>query len=112
RAIQDVGYDGLDNEREREHFSAYINQISVDPDTRAAILADPSNDDFRHFRDAYYESTQAPVLSRYKAYNNPQGNSPINDASTNIAQGGNIRPESEDINRDNTLNESEDYFQY
>lgn len=116
RAAQDVGYDGLDDEEERANFATYLRDITrvvTDPVALQKINQDPSSDDFKYFRDAAYEP-DTRVLTRYKLFTNPQGNSPVSDATNNttLSSGGTNIPESEDINRDNTLNFSEDYYQY
>src|SRR5690606_6327299 len=54
----------------------------------------------------------ASILERYKKFNNPHGNSPVTNPNQNYSFAATNIPESEDINRDNTLNESEDYYQY
>ncbi len=113
RALQDVGLDGLDNEMERQHFSDYLAAITnsgLSPDAKAEIMADPSNDDYKYFLHPDYEQQGATILERYSKFNNQEGNTgePADGrptSSTNL-------PDSEDINMDNTLNESEAYFQY
>ncbi len=110
RKVQDVGYDGLDNAEEQAKFTSYLSKL-----TGAALAkatSDPSSDDYRFFRDNEYESKGARVMERYKAFNNPHGNSPIADATANVSSAGTNVPEAEDINRDNTLNETEEYYQY
>ncbi|MEO7049746.1 MAG: cell surface protein SprA, partial [Ferruginibacter sp.] len=47
----------------------------------------------------------------YKDYNNPEGNSPI-DNGGQFSSAQTLYPDAEDLNRDNTLNETEEYFQY
>ncbi|MFM2047869.1 MAG: cell surface protein SprA, partial [Bacteroidota bacterium] len=123
RAIQDVGYDGCTDELERTSFANYVSKINTGtlgadglPFTAAtvsAVQADPSNDNYHFYRGTDFDNAVTPILSRYKRYNNAQGNSPTDGqspekystASTNI-------PESEDLNRDNSLSEAENYFQY
>ncbi len=51
-------------------------------------------------------------MERYKNFNNPQGNSPITDLNSQYTNSGTSLPESEDLNRDNSLNETESYYQY
>jgi len=112
RAVQDVGYDGLQDDEERMKFGAFLNSISVAPGVKTEIEADPSNDNYRYFRSSEFDQAGAGILQRYKKFNNPHGNSPVVGASQTYSNAATNIPESEDINRDNTLNESEDYFQY
>ena len=108
RTIQDVGYDGLNDEQERDFFADYLESInSLNLEAREAIRADPSNDNFQHFRDF---AEDVGVFSRYSKFNNVQGNS---QASTgNTLQSSTNYPDTEDLNNDNTLNETEAYYQY
>lgn len=113
RTAQDVGYDGLDNEEERQFFAQYLSQVAakgVQGQVLQQLQNDPAADDYKYFRDASYDNTN--VTGRYKFFNNPHGNSPVSDASSQYSQAGTNLPESEDINRDNTLNTAEDYYQY
>src|SRR5678810_729516 len=77
-----------------------------------AALADPSGDNFLNYRDASYDASQSDILARYKKINNPQGNSPIADPNATTTTAFTLYPDQEDLNRDNTLNELEEYFQY
>ncbi|MEY4875286.1 MAG: cell surface protein SprA [Bacteroidota bacterium] len=123
RAIQDVGYDGCTDDLERTTFARYVGNISTAAtaadgkpfaaSTVNSVQADPSNDNYHFYRGTDFDNAVTPILERYKRYNNAQGNSPTDGqspekystAATNI-------PESEDINKDNSLSESENYFQY
>ncbi len=122
RDRQDIGLDGFDNDGEKVHFKQYVDLMAAIYGTNSPqyleALEDPSGDDFRYFRDEYYDNNTPPagensLLWRYKKFNNPQGNSSAepNDNSQFVSTSTNI-PDSEDINRDNTLNEEESYFQY
>lgn len=113
RRRQDVGLDGLDDDGERQHFRNYIETIRNAPGgARVAdkIELDPANDNFRYFRDESFGPNDG-ILQRYRDFNNPQGNSPENTGQLFIFSSTNI-PDAEDINQDNTLNETEAYFQY
>ncbi len=114
RTAQDVGFDGMNDDTERELFAEYLNQLNgvVDPDVLAEINADPSNDNYRHYRDESFEGTGTPVLDRYKFFNNPHGNSPIQTGNANFTNAATNIPDSEDLNRDNTLNRNESFFEY
>lgn len=124
RRFQDIGYDGLISsassdafvKSEQEHFAALLANLPAGL-TQAAIdeiLADPSADNFRPFiGDMYENDGSTPVAGsyiheRYKKFQLPEGNSPEGD----INQANSQFPNSEDINNDNTLNQSENYFQY
>jgi len=115
RAVQDVGYDGANDDEERNvFFGDYLSKLSahVNGAALAAAQADPANDDYKYYRDASYDNNNVGVLGRYKFYNNPQGNSPVTDPNSSFATSATTIPESEDINKDNTLNESESYYEY
>jgi len=120
RDFQDVGYEGLSTEDERSFYnSTYLDVIrsKYGAASNAFIEAttDPSNDNYHYFRGSDYdtEAKYSSVTERYKKFNNTEGNSPTDaqnveaypTAATNM-------PNVEDINRDNTLSESERYFQY
>ena len=116
RPFQDVGLDGLGDDAERLKFSNYLSQIGNVIGTGSPaylqVANDPSSDDFKNYRDAAYDNQQANILARYKQINNPQGNSPIADNSSTTTSAFTLYPDQEDLNRDNTLNELEEYFQY
>ena len=120
REFQDVGFDGLRTVDERSFFEKqYLeiiaNKYGASSKAYSNALDDPSGDDFHYFRgtdydnDVQYES----ILERYKRYNGPDGNSPVSQNSQETyPTTGTTLPDVEDINRDNTLSESERYFQY
>lgn len=121
RRFQDVGYDGLssthDINDEQTFFQSYISQIEnlYGPSSAAYLNAvqDPSNDDFRFYRSSYYDDNDTKINDRYKYYNNPEGNSPVdNDNEENYPTAATTIPNVEDINKDNTLSEAENYYQY
>ncbi len=58
-----------------------------------------------------YDDTSG-VITRYKDYNNTQGNSPTTDQSGGDFAAATTLPNTEDINRDNTLNETDAYYEY
>jgi cell surface protein SprA len=116
RAVQDVGYDGLDDEEEKGFFAQYLQAVASTVTANQGFVdnanADPSGDDYKHFRDQQYDKDVTGILGRYKKFNNPHGNSPVNESNSTFSNAGTTIPESEDLNRDNTLNTSEDYYQY
>ncbi|WP_316755323.1 cell surface protein SprA [Pedobacter aquatilis] len=118
RKAQDVGLDGLSNQSERAKFAAAINTIKaqLNPAAAAIIDADPSSDDYAYFRGPLLDQANAGILKRYEKYNGTEGNSKTsqqsqdelgieNSASTSL-------PDGEDINRDNNMTQSDEYFQY
>ncbi|RYY59309.1 MAG: cell surface protein SprA, partial [Chitinophagaceae bacterium] len=114
RPFQDVGFDGLQDSAEQRKFAPYVQQLQsivTDQAARQALQADPSNDNFRHYRDAAF-SDNTGILERYKNINNPQGNSPVANSADQFSSAFTLYPDQEELNRDNTLNETEAYFQY
>lgn len=118
RKAQDVGMDGLSNTDEKAKFATLINQIKgqLNPDAAAEIDNDPSSDDYMYFRGRVQDQDNAGILQRYQRYNGPEGNSKTsqqsqedfgidNSASTSL-------PDGEDVNRDNNMTQSDEYFQY
>jgi cell surface protein SprA len=116
RPFQDVGFDGLGDAGEQSKFNNYLTQLGnitgVGSPAYQTALQDPASDNFKNYRDASYDNAQANILARYKQINNPQGNSPIAETNSTITTAATLYPDQEDLNRDNTLNELEEYFQY
>lgn len=116
RVFQDVGFDGLDDAGERSKRAKYINDLGVNFTTASTVyrnaLVDPSNDNYRWYRDESYDATGTGILGRYKNFNNPQGNSPVATSNSLFSPAATLYPDNEDLNRDNTLNEAEDYYEY
>ena len=104
RKFQDVGYDGLGStnglDDEQTFFSGYLDQIAAlfgqGSLAYQQAAADPSSDDFRYFRSSYYDANDVKINDRYKKYNNPEGNSPVD----------------EDTDEDDIGGEDEDLSQY
>lgn len=116
RVFQDVGFDGLNDDAERrKHNSDYLNKLAAAFGTGSNAYKnafnDPSIDNYIWYRDASFDINNASILSRYKNYNNSQGNSPVSNNNT-FTPAATVYPDNEDLNRDNTLNETEQYFQY
>lgn len=116
RPFQDVGFDGLTDTAEQRKFGPYLDSIAANFGVNSPLyqkaLSDPSADDFKGYRDASYDKTNAGILQRYKDINNPQGNSPIAASTDQFSSAVTLYPDQEDLNRDNTMNEVEEYFQY
>lgn len=93
RTLQDAGFDGLLDAQEALKFPAYAN------------LPDPSADNYE-----YFLNREGDILDRYLDYNGTQGNSPTNVTDDN--RGNTTLPTTEDINRDNTMNTINSYFEY
>jgi cell surface protein SprA len=111
RAHQDVGLDGIGDEDERSKFRFYLNSLTPGSPAYELAIKDPSNDNFRYFLSSDYEDT-AKIISRYKDYNNTEGNSPTTEQSGGDFAASTTLPNTEDINRDNTLNETNAYYEY
>ncbi len=117
RALQDVGYNGL-NDNQELHFDSYQNylqqmQQTLTPLAWEKLAKDPANDNYHYFRGTDYDRDTLSILNRYKRINMPQGNSPDSESrsesyDTSYKSG----PDVEDINQDYTLNEYEKYYQY
>ena len=120
RAFQDVGLDGLSDEDELLFFdSVYVQEIANNPALGTSSIAyqnalkDPSGDNFYYYRGTDFDNNETPLLKRYKSFNNLEGNSSTTEqAVESYSTSATSTPNSEDINRDNTLAESESYFQY
>ena len=93
RENQDVGLDGYDDQDEVIKFPSF------------SELDDPSNDNYN-----YFLNVDGDILDRYKNYNGLEGNSP--ETFTNTNRGSSTQPDAEDINRDNTMNTIDSYYEY
>ena len=121
RAQQDVGLDGLTDAEEKAKQAAYLANLAAAQGASSPVyqraLNDPSGDNFVPYRSPVYDQgTVAGIIQRYKNINNPQGNSPTAQATENVdprfVNAFTQYPDQEDLNRDNTMNEVEEYFQY
>ena len=128
RATQDVGLDGLgnittlenDTYDEKRFFKPYLDKISsiiTDEKAKQVFLDDPSGDDFHGYLSEKYNNVSSLIL-RYKDYMGLENNSPTSNSntasSTNLGntQTNTQQPDREDLNQDNTVNDSEAYYQY
>lgn len=93
RTNQDVGLDGMKNTQEGTVYTNY------------ASNPDPAGDDY-----VFFANTTGSVLDRYKNYNGTDGNSAV--SVTDINRGSTTFPDIEDINRDNTMNTINAYYEY
>ncbi len=118
REVQDVGYDGLNNDRETEFFidngvysPSFLSGLS--PEALQNIEEDPAQDDFHYYKGDFYETDdffKNNVINRYRYFTNPHGNSPESTGTETRSQ--TSRPNNEDINEDNTLNQIDNYYEY
>lgn len=107
RPLQDVGYDGLSDQDELTFFNDYL--LAWPGQVRPNIALDPSNDNFVGLDENPNESCSV----KYAQFNGPDGNTPVRSTgSSAISLTGTTQPDQEDINRNNTLDESESYFSY
>jgi cell surface protein SprA len=113
RVYQDVGLDGNNDDSERVTFGPYLSSLNgiLSPAALAQVQNDPSQDNFVWYRDPSFSSNDG-IVQRYKSFNNPQGNSAISDGNATFSSAATLYPDGEDLNRDNTMNQTEQYFQY
>ena len=92
RILQDVGLDGLSDEEERRIFTN-------------GPADDPAGDNYQYFLQA-----DGGILQRYKRYNGFENNTPV--AFSDSDRGNTTEPDTEDINRDQSMNTINSYFEY
>ena len=117
RPYQDIGYDGLNDDKEQWFFKDFLQTMEskLNREAYEKLHADPSSDDYHYFRGSDFDnnSQYSSILERYKRYNGNEGNSPSETQYTETYTTNNSTlPDQEDINGDNTLSESENYYQY
>lgn len=117
RIAQDVGMDGLSTENERSFFSDYLSAVEAafGTSSKAYQMAynDPSTDDYHHYKGSDYDELGLDIMTRYKYFNGLEGNSiPKEYQTETYTTHATISPDIEDINKDNTLSETENFFQY
>lgn len=121
RKFQDIGLDGLGGidldgdgvPDEYSFFETYVNSIRSrvsNSQIIAQVEADPSSDDFMHYLDVDFDNAQSTILDRYKYFNNTEGNSPVTTGTS--SRQSYATPDVEELGSDNTMNESEAYYQY
>jgi cell surface protein SprA len=116
RPFQDVGLDGLDDASEIRKKGYVLDRLANNFGAGSPIyqrtLVDPSSDNYKWYRDQSFDAAGTGILGRYKNFNNPQGNSPIATTNGLYTSAATLYPDNEDLNRDNTLNETEAYYEY
>ena len=107
RSNQDLGFDGLSD---AEEFSKYSTTI---PNFEKLNPNDPASDNFQFFRGSELDAINASIITRYKNYNNTEGNSPtLNQSTEAYPTSSTTYPDVEDINKDQTMNTVESYYEY
>ncbi|WP_445265613.1 T9SS outer membrane translocon Sov/SprA [Sphingobacterium sp. MYb382] len=118
RLKQDVGLDGLSNSEEAVFFASFLARAQgvLQGEAMSRLRSDPSSDDYRYFRSSQFDQQGAGILERYQYYNGLEGNSRTNEQSMidfGVETSANtLLPDGEDLNRDNTMNEIDEYYQY
>lgn len=121
RKFQDIGLDGLNDDDEKSFFNdSYLEPLRAKHGANSVAVqnaeADPAGDNYHYFLGSDLDNTKSGIVDRYKRVNNFDKNSPTTDqsrvltgientASTNL-------PSTEDLNRNNNLDQDESYFQY
>ncbi len=93
RTNQDIGLDGLTNANEGTIYTNFASQ------------PDPAADDYK-----YFLNSTGDILERYRDFNGVDGNSAVDINNNNRAS--TTEPDVEDINRDNTMNTINAYYEY
>ncbi|MCF8295362.1 MAG: cell surface protein SprA, partial [Bacteroidales bacterium] len=122
RPYQDVGFDGLSSAlgNEQEFYQDFYTQAEqlfnaglLSQEAWDKLMKDPASDNFHYPRGSDYDAAETGILDRYKLFNGTEGNSPASEQFTeDYPTSSTTIPDLEDINGDNTLSESESYYQY
>src|SRR5690606_5284158 len=87
----------------------------LNPSAYAKLNTDPSSDDYVYFRGDHFDRNVG-ILERYQHYNGTQGNTRTSNQSREdfgVENSANtLTPDGEDINRDNSMNEVDEYYEY
>jgi len=116
RDSQDVGYDGLIDNAELNHFNSYVTTVQslLPVGSTAYNLAqnDPSGDNYKHYTGTAYDpevlNNKSYPHQRYKNYIGAERNSPAGNINESFQQ----TPNTEDVNSNFTLDQPEGYYQY
>lgn len=118
RTRQDVGLDGLNDGDERNKFATVVQQVNGQLSTPAATqyAADPSSDNFQYYQGPEFNQASVPIMDRYLKFNGTEGNSKTTEQSQSelgvTTSASTPLPDGEDINRDNNMSQTDEYFQY
>lgn len=107
--VQDVGFDGIKDSVERVLHGEYLTTLN-NSGFSSDVQNDPSGDNYDFISP---QNSTINLLTRFKNFNNPEGNAPIgqNRTSNELARG-NRNPESEDLNNNRSLDAGESYYNY
>ncbi|MCC7298346.1 MAG: cell surface protein SprA, partial [Bacteroidia bacterium] len=119
-AAQDVGLDGMNDALERLMLDTfYLKQIENKYGSGSRFYqnasSDPSGDNFAHYLEDSFNSLDYDIIERYQYFQNMQGNSSREQFTgkyNSMPKSATPQPSDEDVNRDFTMNQSEDYYQY
>lgn len=119
REHQDVGLDGLSDGREarwrdgsgQTYLGRLANAFGTSSGAYQRAQGDPAGDNFQYYRGDSLDNANADILRRYRYWNHSHGNSNTEMINGLPATYTNL-PDREDVNQDNTLNKSEQYFEY
>ncbi len=118
RARQDIGLDGLNDADERNKFATVVQQISgqLSPQAAGQFSADPSSDDFQYYQGPDVNQQNVSIMDRYIKFNGTEGNSKTTEQSQSelgvSTSASTSLPDGEDINRDNNMSLTDEYYQY
>lgn len=118
RRLQDVGLDGLSDTGEQTKFAGFVQQMRSQLSAQAAnaLAADPSSDNYQYYQGPQLDQNRAGILQRYSRYNGTEGNSKTSEqsqAELGISTSASTSlPDGEDLNRDNSMSQADEYFQY
>ena len=103
RKQQDLGYNGLTDEEEAQRYGITSNNLVTGE-------LDPTNDNYLFFLDDRFRGASIgnTVQDRYRYFRNPQGNN----STDNPLHASSLTPDTEDINGDFNLDQTENYNQY
>ena len=106
---QDLGFDGLNDQGELLQFESWMTANNVN--TLESVAKDPANDNFIFFNDENLRNEQN-LLNRMKFFNGPEGNAPLDNRTSNDFIRGNRYPDTEDINNNKSLDQTEAFYEY
>ena len=112
RENQDVGLDGLKSSDEADYFKEnFLDKINLTSQVKNVIEQDVSADNYKHYLGSNQDNLNLKILERYKNINGMEGNTPLSSNSSFSSQGSPY-PENEDLNEDNTLSDTESFYEY